>query len=262
MSFPLFKFFIKNNWRLWLIMALVSSFYLGAIALMATDPMIISALDFLNMALQIGAIAEAEAAAMVTVALGYGFACVVITMIYYILISNILVNKAVDNNSLSAHLSLNISRKKYITTAAVFLCVSVFALYLVLFFVGLLCLSKYEGSFDVGNFISANLTVCLCAVMAAMLSFACSAGFSGTRLGMSLLAGVPVAFALFLVMSMYIEPLKWLTPFGWFNASEIYTGAASLWWLFPVVFIAISAAAYVATLKIFNRKQIPKNKLT
>jgi len=44
MSLPLFKFFLKKNWKMLAIFAALITFYLSTIVLMATDPMMLEAM--------------------------------------------------------------------------------------------------------------------------------------------------------------------------------------------------------------------------
>jgi ABC-2 type transport system permease protein len=258
MNAPLLKFFVRKNWKLWAIFAGIITFYLGVIVVMATDPMMVEAMGFLNLetATEALGITEATLALNITVAIFQGMIMYVFVMIFYVLLVQKILYKAVDTTSMSSILATPISRRQYIITAYLFLVGCLFVFYLWAFLLTATCLITYSGSFSWTGLLSVHLSTFLCTLMVATISFACSAIFANTKAGMPLLAGIPIAFAALMMLSMYLPFFEYLTPFMWIDAMELVTRTFKLWWLFNLVFITISAAAFTATLYIFKRKQL------
>lgn len=126
MSFPLLKYFIKKNWALWLgflaflmMEMLVCIFMMEEIAGMLPE-------DFLGVKLT-GASTLAFVAGLLPLYTAMFVMAYCIFMVFRTLY------KPVDSSSLSTHLASGITRQQYITTAAVFLIGSVFAMFAVMF---------------------------------------------------------------------------------------------------------------------------------
>ena len=255
MNLPLLKYFIKKNWKIWAIFTAIHIFYLSVITAMSTDPLMRESMEFLNMGMGGGMLSDVFIAQVVSGMAFFGLIVFVFSMIYYVIMSHKLAHKAVDSTTLSSHLSSSISRRQYIVTAAVFLAGSLFVLYLILFTVSSVILSTF-GSFNVGLWAAMVLTVFLCSLAVAMISFTCSTVFAGSKTAMPLLAGIPIAFGMFMMLSTYIEFFKWFTPFRWFKAGDIGIGMFDTWWVFALGFAAVSAVLFVICIKVFERKQL------
>jgi len=257
MNLPLLKFFIKTNWKMLAIFAALISFYLGTIVVMATDPMMVEAMGFLNMESAVEAVgSEALLAMNITVAVMQGMIMFVFVMVFYVLLANKLLYKSIDTTSMSSFLSSPISRRQYIITSFIFMAKCIFALYLLAFIITAGCLATYQGSFDLLGLVSVHLTTFLCSLAVASISFACSAIFAGTRAGLPLLAGIPIFFAAVMMLAAYVPVFEYFTPFMWVDAMKVANRAFDLWWLFNLIYVTIVAAAFAATLYIFKRKQL------
>lgn len=254
----LFKFFLKKNWKMLGIFAILISFYCGIIVFMATDQMMVEAMGFLNKesATKDLGISDATLAMNITLSVFQGMIMFIFVMVFYVLLNQKLLYKAVDTTSLSSILATPVSRKQYITTAYIFMAKCIFALYLLAFLLTAGTLLTYSGSFDWAGLISVHVTSFLCTLAVASISFACSAIFAGARAGLPLLAGIPIAFATLMMLATYLPFFEYFTPFMWTNPLELASRTFDLWWLFNLIYIAISAAAFTATLYIFKRKQL------
>lgn len=263
---PLFKFFIKKNWKILGIFALLVGLYGGVIAFMATDTMMVEAMGFLNMESAVAAVGSEAALAMnITLAVFQGMIMFIFVMVFYVLLNHKLLYKAVDTTSLNSILSTPVSRKQYIITAYIFMVVCIFALYLLAFLLLTAALLTYSGSFSWVGLISVHITAFLCTLAVASISFACSAIFAGSRSGMLMLAGIPIAFAAIMMLATYLSFFQYFTPFMW--ADVLAQGKASgflqlasrnfnLWWLLDLIYIVIIAASFIAALFVFDKKQL------
>lgn len=256
--FALFKFFLKKNWKMLGIFAILIIFYCGIIVLMATDQMMVEAMGFLNKETATDAlgISDATLAMNITLAVFQGMIMFIFVMVFYVLLNHKLLFKAVDTTSLSSILATPVSRKQYIIAAFVFMASCIFALYLLAFILTAGALLTYSGSFDWAGLISVHATSFLCTLAVSSISFACSAIFAGTRAGMSLLAGIPIAFATLMMLATYIPIFEYFTPFMWTDPLELASRTFDFWWLFDLIYFAITAAAFTATVYIFKRKQL------
>lgn len=258
---PLFKFFLKQNWKMLLIFVAAIGFYCGIIVFMATDPMMVEAMGFLNMesATTTMGITEATLAMNITLAVFQGMIMYIFVMIFYVLLVHKLLYKTVDTTSLSSLLSTPVSRKQYIATAYIFMAKCLFVLYLFTFLLTGGALLTYGSSFSWLGLLSVHVTTFLCTLAVASISFAFSALFAGARAGTPLLAGIPIAFAAFMMLGAYLPFFQYVTPFTlfkWTTPIDLASKAFGLWWLLDLVFAAISAAAFSVTLILFKRKQL------
>ena len=260
MSFPLFKTLIKQNWKLWAIFMGLLLFYMG-ILIVIYDVMIDFQETLESMPAELGGIYGLEGwenALTYTASFFFQQLVFVFSMIFYIMLSNKLVNKPVDNTSISAHLSSSMSRSKYIVTTGVFLISSIFAMFLVMFFVGGGLLFMW-GTYSVLHWANLIFTTAMCSIMVAMVSFFFSAVFAGGRLGSGLLIGVPILFVTFNMLAGMADALSfldWCNPFGYIDAVALASGSYNLWWLLNLGFIAISASLFVASIFLFRKKQL------
>ncbi|MCL2630332.1 MAG: hypothetical protein FWD49_02265 [Firmicutes bacterium] len=255
MSLPLFIVLFKKNWKILLIFAVLNIFYMSAIALMATSEMMISSMDFLNMGVNQKLIADIDIAVSITSSVFQGMIMYIFIMVYYVIMAGRLVHKLVDNSSITGYLTAGVSRTKFIITSAVWLISSVFALYLIVWAVSAICLLTY-GSFNFGWWTVVHIVTFLCSLSVAMISFAFSAVFAGTKQGSTLLSGIPIAFAVLMMLGSYIKFFKWLAPFGWVDSAKLAEGNFPLWWVYLLIYLAISAIAFVYTVIAFRKKQL------
>ena len=126
MSFPLLKHFMKKNWAIWM----------GFLAFLLME--ILACIFMMEEISSMGGImgiGVSGASTLSFVAELLPLYCSMFVMAYCIFIVFRLLYKPVDSTSLSSHLSSGITRKKYITTAAAFMVLSVLAMFVIVFVV-------------------------------------------------------------------------------------------------------------------------------
>jgi len=189
----------------------------------------------------------------------FDFVVPVYATVFYVIFAILLVHRTVATNSLASYLSMGIPRKNYITTAGTFLILVVSSVFFLQFAIGAILFRSVYGAFNVWNFFNVTLMSFLCTMTVAMVSFFFSTAFAGKTLGMGLVVGAPVLFVLLMMLSSLTPPLeflKYLTPFGWFDSVRVVTGSFKLWYLVDLGYLAITASLFVASIFIFNRKQL------
>lgn len=253
----------KRNWKLLLIFLAVLCMYLSII-ISLIDPEDMSKVQqlFGTMAGFMDAF-SIEIAAM-TSPLNYTastfFSVLVMgfTMVFYIIQVSRLILKPVDNTSLVCTLSAPVKRRTLILTNGIYLIFSMLVLFAGIFICGSGMLSLY-GEFDVGAYANlVGVTFCLCTAVA-MLSYFLSVAFCGSKLGLGLTAGVPIALLFLEILGgSGGEQTQWLskiTPFGYLDSVGIVTGEATVWVLY-LVFAGAAAALLAASVCVFDRKQL------
>jgi ABC-2 type transport system permease protein len=261
MNASLFKFFIKSNWKVWLIIAAI---------LAACLVMIVSMYDIMS---GLGELLEsmglppevADALGGFDSALTY-FSIVFFTedmtfmfgIIYGIIIAYKLMYKPVDSTSLGSFLTAGISRKSYVATAGVFMLASMFALFLVIFALGGLLLLMW-GSYDFVAFTNLIVSTSMVAMVVAMVSFFFASIMAGNKLGFLLIIGLPVLFALLSVLSgmaTQVEFLRWFSPYGWIDTLEIARGTFDLWWMWQLICATVIGVLLTLSIVLFDKKQL------
>ena len=254
MSWALIKYHLRRNWILWLVVTGVCVFYLAFIVF--TKELLEDIMNsFLPEEMPTTNMNILEYTA-VSFFVGVVF---MFPMVYYIMVAWRMVGRAVDNTSMSAYLSSSMSRNNYITSSAVFLLGSIFAMFLLLFGLAAVFMVIMEP-FNVLYLLSVTVITMLLTMMFAMASFFMSCLFAGAKGGLGAVIGIPAGcYVLFMIggLVMDISWLEWfvyVTPFGWFDMAKIATGGGR-WWV-NFIYLAVTAALFVGSLFLFRRKQL------
>ena len=248
MNWTLLKYFIKKNWALWLgFLAFLMMEMIVCILMVDTIP------EMMDGMLGI----ESGASMLDFVANLLPIYCSMFVMAYCIFIIFRTLYKPIDSTSLSSHLAAGTSRKKYIVTAAVFLAASVFAMFVVMFALCGVIMVVTKGSIDWLAWLNLNFSFFVNIIMVAFICFFFASCFAPGNIAKIGMVGLPILFLLFqLFASFDIAIFKIISPFSWLDATAIAAGTFTLWWLWNLIFIAISVAVFTATLYIFKRKQL------
>ena len=255
MSWPLFKALIKRNWPMWAIFTAVSVVYIALIVL--TKQLMADVVE--NIAHE-GSEMESFRDMSILQYTSSSFFLGIITiflMVYYVMLSNKLVHKAADNTSMGAYLTAPISRTKYISTAAMFLLTSIFALYLLVFATGAICMASVE-QYNMADYLKIVSLSMFCAMAIAMVSFFASSFWAGSKLGFGLLIGLPIALYVLYMLSDITKALNFLryvTPFGWLEMLKM-TAEFKFWWLADLGYVAITGIMFLLSVVFFKKKQL------
>jgi len=256
MSFPLLKVFTKNTWKLWLLFTGILLMYM-IVLIFSFDQLV----EMMNMAGDnpeiLGITFPMSSRFDLLAGMYFDMLIFMFPMIFYIILANRLVSKAVDDNSMASYLSSSMSRRQYTVTAAFFLIISLVAMFFVVFAVGGAMLVIYE-SVNWLNWTNMVLTTLTCTLMIAGICFFFSTVMAANRTGQTLMIGIPVLFFLFMWLGEMpsLDFLHYLTPFGFVDSLAIAHGLENLWWLINLAFIAIATALFVASVLIFDKKQL------
>jgi hypothetical protein len=252
----LFKSLMKRYWILWAIFAGLMTFYFTIVALtffIEPDAMIAS------MEMMGNALGADIGAAAFTAYTFFDFVVPIYGAVFFIIFAVMLVHRAVFNNSMSAFLSTPLSRKNYIVTSAVFFITVIASVFLMQFLIGIPLFLIIGGSFNILYFGIVVFVSFLCTLSIAMICFFCSCAFAGSGKAMGFIIGIPIVFTMFLMISQLVPPLdflQYLTPYGWFDTLKVAAGIDNLWWLWCLIYAAISGALFFLSVFIFKRKQL------
>ena len=264
MNWTLFKATLKSNRILWLVMASVLYMYTSVMTYMF-DPENASA-----MAEMIDMLPESfgrafgfdELALTLTSHMGqylYGFIYLVFPMIFVILTAHGLIAKHVDRGSMSYLLSTPNTRRNIVATQAIYMLVSVTALFVVETILGIFTARAFFGDMlDIGTYIEFNLITLSMFFVVSGISFLASVFFNEARYSMAVGMGVPIAFFIIKVLwgaAPKLDFLKYFTVFSLMKPAEIlgnsnYTYVTSAWLILAAV------AIYTAAIVIFEKRSM------
>ncbi len=263
MSLTIFKYLLKRNWKLLFVFLLVLCMYLSIIiSLINPDDMKEIQELFGTMENFMGAF-SIDIAAMTsplnyTASTFFSVLVMAFTMVFYILQSNSLIAKQVNDTSLSCTLSAPVTRNTLVLTCGGYLIFSMIVLFLGIFICGSVMLHLY-GPFDIwayANLVGVTFTLC---TSVAMLSYFLSLAFCGEKMGTALTVGVPIALLFIQIISgAGGEKTEWLskiTPFGYLDSVGIVSGEVSTLGSY-LVFGGAILLLLAASVFVFNRKRL------
>ena len=248
MSRPLFIYFIKKNWAIWagftayiLFELVVCIFMMEQIAEMLPEGFMGIQVNGESTLLFIGSLIPT---------VGCLFA-----MPFYILISYRTVYRPIDTTSINTHLSSGMKRTTYLTTAALFLAFSLFMMFFAIFLICGLSMLIW-GAFNWGIWTSLLFNSLLVNLTVAFISFFFAAAFTPGNIGKLGMIGLPILLLLLFMLSDYIPFLQYLTPFGWLDFDKLVLGTLKLWWLWDMLYIAITGTMVTLGIILFKKKQL------
>jgi len=264
MIWPLFKYNIKNNKTLWLILVMVMLMYYIIIMSMF-DPENIEALN--NM---LALFPEELIKAMGFNNLGttlltfisgyiYGFLIFLFPMIITVVVNHKLVASLVDKGSMAYLVSGPYSRIEIIITQVL---TSIFSI--VLFFTVTTLVTTltselmFPNELDIGMYIYLNFYTIILYLAISSIAFFASAFANDAKLSISIGVGVPVTFLVIQMLSGVGDSLKWLenlTMYSLFNPELLIQGDRFV--LVGMFSLAtISLVLYSLGVYIFNKKNL------
>ena len=247
MNISLLKYFFKKNWLLWLgftafllFELVVCIFMMDLIAEMMPEWFL-------------GGISGENTLGFISYLLplcGFMF-----PMVFYILLIYRMLHRPIDSTSISPLFAAGVKRHAYITSAAIFLTLSLFAMFTTVFVVCGLCM-LFWGAFNWGVWLGMVFCVFLVTLAVAFASFFFAAAFAPNSAGKLGMVGLPIIFLVLFMISEYINFFKYLTPFGWMDFAALAAEALPLWWLWSLGFMATSVTLYIGSVLIFRKRQL------
>jgi len=255
-SKALFKSLIKRYWILWAVFVGLMTFYFSVIALsfFAEPEAMRASMEMIGA--QLGT--EVGVAAF-TAFTYFDFVVPIYGTVFFVIFAVLLVHRTIVNNSMMSYLSTPLSRNSFIITTAVFFITVIFSTFIAQFLIGIPLFLIIGGSFNILNFAIVVLTSFLSTLSVAMLCYFFSCVFGGTKLAMAFIVGIPIVFTLLLMISQMVPPLdflKYATPYGWFDTLKIAAGISNLWWLWSLIYAAISGLLFFVSVILFKRRQL------
>jgi len=264
MSIALLKHTVRKNWLLWLIFFAVLTMYLTIMIAMYDPEDMESITSMLELFPEdmMKAMGFSQLVTDLTSYLAswlYGLLMLAFPMVYCVILGHRLVAKKVDNGSFACYLSTPNSRVKLITTLGVYALLSIIVLFTALFAVGVgFSELMLPGLLDIPQFLRLNVTVMLLNLAVIMMVFFFSCLFNDSALATGFGAGLPIIFLLLNMLggaSDRLEPLKKITPYGWFDPIELARGEPTL--LINLVYGGLALVLFAAAIRVFHRKQLP-----
>lgn len=265
MNYTLFKATTKANWIIGIIFIAVMFLYLAMIISMF-DPEslegLIAMLETLpkELVAALGYDLIGEGLTPFIASYYYGFIAVMFPMIYSIIVANRLVARHVDSGSMAYLLSTPNSRLTIVTTQAIYLIVSITALFALVTALGIIISqAMFPGQLDMSGFILLNFVTLLTFYALSGISFFFSCVFDDTKYSLAFGAGVPIAFFVINMLANVGAQYAWLrnfTLFSLFNPAQIIaldpsTSVAIL------ILSLIAVITYAGGIILFNRRNLP-----
>lgn len=249
-NLTIFKQCIKKNYKLWLVITGIVSFFacmVGFIANVNPDFRLPSA--------------PGGGADLIDIYAGafYGMMGLMLLLVYAITTGNKLVVSEVDKGDMSYTLNTPVNRKEVIFTKALFYSVSIFAMILTLSVVGTVFNAILSpDKLEYGLFWSINF-VMLCFMFAISgISFASSCWFNKTGNALMIGAGIPIVFFLFNTIAGFgsdLEMFKYVTLNTLFSPFDIIAGNGFI--LEAIILLSIGIVLYSVGVVKFIKKDLP-----
>lgn len=238
---------IKNNYKIWLIITAVTSFFL---ILMFVAYNLRSSGDVSD-----GPSITVQQMLVVSFYSMLGF---VLPMIYNIFVGNKIVSAEVDSGVLSYTLNTPITRKKVITTKAIYVILSTILMIVVVTLIGLLMNMLYSADLDIKIFLLLNLGMLLFSLAISGIVFFTSSYFNKSNNAMAVGAGIPILFFVLSLVSGLSDSFEFVKYFSLntlFDTTNIVAGSG-----YVIPFIAMGVIAiftFVASIMYFEKKDLP-----
>lgn len=228
MNLSLFKFDIKRNYILFLVITGVLLLYMNIIigmydpngmeAMQKIASMKLGGGDLMKiMGFDFGANINPSLVKYLSQYF-YGLLIFMFPMIYVISISNRLIAKSVDNGSIAFIVSTPNTRMRIWFTHAIFLVVTTFILIAFVTIFGVMfAASKFPGALDVGVFINLNLGAFMIMFTICGICFFCSSLFNESSKAIGFATAIPIGFLLMQMISNAGDKFHFLKNFTFFT---------------------------------------------
>ncbi len=250
-NIPYFKKIAKSNIGLWSIITLALCAFMGVMVLVFTPDTMGAVGGFLNPVSSslIGFMASSF----------YAMMAIIFPMVYSIIVGNNLVAKKVDDGSMVGYLSTPVPRIKIISGSALYLSLSMLAMWIVVTVFGIVLASIAQpDALDTEKFILLNLGAFLFQFAVSGICFASSCIFNRSKDSLLLGAGIPLGFfviSLLVKMADSLEFLKYITLTSLYDTTAILTGGTFI----PqfIILGVIAFTLYAFGIAYFNKKNLP-----
>ena len=261
-SWPLFKYSVRSNRVVWLVILGILTMYLVMIISMY-DPDTIDALqgmlDMLPEALVKAMGFETFGTTIVTYLASYiyGFLIFLFPMIYSIMVNHRLVAQHIDKGSMVYLLATPNTRRKLVLTQILFSVVGVTALFGAATLIAIITAAlMFPGAMDVGQFIALNMYVIVVYLAIGGMGFLAGSLLDESH-SLMVGGGLPVIFLLLQLLGNSGEKLAWLgrlSLYTLFDPDKLLAGgnvAAQV-----AALLAVALVTYGASIWAFERRDM------
>ncbi len=250
-NIPYFRKVVKSNIGLWAIITLALCAFMSVMILVFTPDTMGAMGGFFNPinSSLIGFMASSF----------YAMMAIIFPMIYSIIVGNHLVAKKIDDGSMAGYLSTPVPRIKIIMSNALYLALSMLAMWIVVTVFGIVLASVAQpNALDINKFILLNLGAFLFQLAISGICFASSCFFNRSKHSLLLGAGLPLGFfvlSLLVKMADSLHFLKYITLTSLFDPNAILTGGTFIPQFISLGLIAV--VFYAFGILYFNKKNLP-----
>lgn len=263
MNRPLMKLDIKSNWFFFIVIMAIMLMYMSVISMMY-DPTSMEAMNNLLAAMPkqlISAMGFDDLGSTLTDFMAsyyYGFIILMFPMIYCIVTSGRLVSRYVDRGSMAYLLSCPVRRPRIAATQALFFVLSLLLLFGVVALGGYaFCEAGFPGMLELDKYWRLNCNAFFLFMAISGICFLCSCSFDDAKVSSALGSGIPIGFYVIHMLSNVGDKLAWLkklTIFSLYDTEAIMGGSPT--WAQVAALLAIAAAAYIAGVAMFSRRDM------
>lgn len=189
----------------------------------------------------------------------YGFIMIIFPMIYIILVGNRLVSRHNDKGSMIYIITMPYSRRKIISTQAVYYITSFTVMYVInVLIVILMSALMFPGNLDIGLYLMLNLVTFSVHLLLSSVVFLISTAFSEFSLASGISSGLLMSFFVLMMLGRLSDKISFLnffTPYSLIDIEYILEGGGN--GLIGAIFSLIGAVLiYLFSIEYFNRKSI------
>ncbi|MDR0850450.1 MAG: ABC transporter permease [Christensenellaceae bacterium] len=239
---------VRNNWKLWLVIAAVLCFFITVLTIAVQSSAGNAPINPNN---PMGSILSVYGMML------FGMQGVLIMLLYSVIIGNKLVASEIDRGTMSFILNTPPTRKQLIFSKALFYIVSILAIIVLMGVFGTIICSVVGADMDYGKLWTLALGLFLLTFAISGICFAASCWFNKSSHSLMVGAGLPVAFWLCNMFKEIpnLEFLKYISINTLFDTSAVISGSG-----FIIQFVAlfvIGVALYAVGILKFLKKDLP-----
>lgn len=258
-SKTIFKQTLRANYKLWLIFTIIMCVFCSVL-IAVFDPNTISSMSDMVKDTPLANMLGATSFLGMLAQTFYSMQGVILPLIFVIMTANSLIASQVDRGSMAYLLSTPIKRSTVVRTQAIYLVLSLVAMFTLLTIVGVLAVQTFQSDidFNLSDLIMLNVGLFLLMFATSSISFLFSCIFNLSKNSLALGAGIPLAFFLFELMGKVdssLEGFKYLSLNSLFDTDAIINNGN-----YSIQFIILGVVGivlYEIGIRVFKEKDLP-----
>lgn len=189
----------------------------------------------------------------------FAIMAIIFPMIYSIMVGNKLIAEKVDQGTMAGLLATPNKRIKIIFTCALFFILSLIAMWLIVFLIGVLAANIFQpGHLDINAFCRLCFGCFLYHFVISGICFFSSTIFNTSKMAVSIGGGISLFFFLvnlIVKLSSDLDILKYFTLNTLFDTTKLISGDQYIGNL--IIMFSLGAVLYIGSLIIFPKKDLP-----